>query len=526
MKESKLPILLGVLMILLCLWSCFRNLGSHSISVRSDEIVYVRVVQEMLHSNAWWHLRHGHVPFYNKPPLKMWLAAVPVWLMGESNFSYRFMDALCGVLFICFAMWSGRRLGGSMLSGALTGLVLLGSQILFSGANSFRKAVLDGMLVLLVSIGTINGFYMCEAAPDRGKMRRFGMWLGVFSGLSVLVKSVAGLLPLVIVAAFLGISSRRKLLLKNCTRYLVMAVFIALGLGAIYYLPHSIESRVARETFFFTEIFDRAFQGFRSHNVDQPFYFLKILFRQGAAMPGWLLVLGLAAGCWRARRDERFRFLLVWAVLPVVLYSLSRSRLGWYIAPAFLALAILTASALESIGRYAWLGVTARKGLSNAVMGIGAACVFGLALWDLGSAYHRIHQYIGRSESTRMPIDLAVEDMKRWPEAKIVNYRRALSGRANPENGRFNFDGFYRGMVQERLIDAREPEDAARAREQNAGFIVVAHDEVCNMPPGVTAYMLLPPFYGRTQELVVLAYGPYYLPHFVHGTPPDGLREE
>lgn len=79
------------------------NLGSSSISLMSDEVIYVRVTQGIVQTGELFPLRHGSAPSFEKPPLKFWLSALLPALFGESNLTYRLLDGAFGVLAIALA---------------------------------------------------------------------------------------------------------------------------------------------------------------------------------------------------------------------------------------------------------------------------------------------------------------------------------------------------------------------------------------------------------------------------------------
>jgi len=498
--------LFSALLASLSLWFAFHKLGAHSISVRSDEVVYVRVVQEMVHENAWWRLRHGRVPFYNKPPLKLWLSALTVKAMGESNFSYRFVDALCGVLLILFSAWAAGTMLASWSVGSSAGFLLLSSAVLFTGTNSVRKAVLDGMLVFLTMLGTFSGYWLCEAARKGQGLFRPAALCGMLTGAAVLVKSVAGLIPLMVLALFLTWSKERKVVWQKGRAYIALALLLAVLLPAIYFVPRLITDRHLRQILLVEEIYKRFVYGFSGHHLEEPLFFVKCLLLHQAAMPGWLLILGLTYGLWCSRDDDRFRFLLTWAVGPVVLFSLSRSRLIWYIAPAIPAMAVLSACALDWLWHVALSRFYALRSSKDLLLGLSAFVVLGMAALSLGRAYLKTQRYIDRQENKRLAVDLAVAEIKARPQSKVVMYRRALSTGANPRNGKFNVDGFYRGMIRERIIEAGTPAEVSQAVSNGAAYVFVRSKYLFEMPAGAKSRTVLPPFHGRREEVTLLSY--------------------
>src|SRR5262249_13074760 len=79
-------------------------------------------------------------------------------------------------------------------------------------------------------------------------------------------------------------------------------------------------------------------------------YYLEII-AQG--FPFWKYLLPAAAiwSGWKALkyRTEKYLLLLMWATIPLVLFSLSQTRIGWYVSVIYPPLALLIALTLDEI---------------------------------------------------------------------------------------------------------------------------------------------------------------------------------
>ncbi len=53
------------------------------------------------------------MPYYNKPPLKIWLSALTISLFGDSEFVLRIWDAVFGLLTFIMVYFLGRVLFSS-----------------------------------------------------------------------------------------------------------------------------------------------------------------------------------------------------------------------------------------------------------------------------------------------------------------------------------------------------------------------------------------------------------------------------
>ena len=111
--------------LLLASFICFYKLDSHPFKP-SDESLHVKATQHMFHSGDLWTPVVDGEPYFRKPPFKMWLSLIPVAVLGESNLSYRFIDAAAGVATAMLTCAAGYWLLGSWFAGWVAAVALLG----------------------------------------------------------------------------------------------------------------------------------------------------------------------------------------------------------------------------------------------------------------------------------------------------------------------------------------------------------------------------------------------------------------
>ncbi|MCC6952911.1 MAG: hypothetical protein IT290_02210, partial [Deltaproteobacteria bacterium] len=108
----------------LSIFLCFYNLDEGAIwgsYTAVDEARHIRVAQEMWMSGNWWRPTLDSVPYFLKPPFKMWLTMFSAHLLGESNFSYRVIDGALGVGLIALAYALGTYFFRTYTAGFLSG---------------------------------------------------------------------------------------------------------------------------------------------------------------------------------------------------------------------------------------------------------------------------------------------------------------------------------------------------------------------------------------------------------------------
>ena len=80
-----------------------------------DEINFAEAAREMLVTNDWLTVQINYLPFWEKPPLFIWMQAISMKIFGVNEFAARFPNAVCGVVTLLVLF----RLGRSILNSKL-----------------------------------------------------------------------------------------------------------------------------------------------------------------------------------------------------------------------------------------------------------------------------------------------------------------------------------------------------------------------------------------------------------------------
>jgi 4-amino-4-deoxy-L-arabinose transferase-like glycosyltransferase len=483
----------------LCAWLFIWNLGSSSISSASDEVIYVRMVQSLLHEGHLFPIYHGNFPSFEKPPLKIWLAAIAPLLLGESNWSFRLLDGLCGIAAVALSVVVALRLFSesslrrarcsTWIGGIFVGFLLLGAPEWVISHHGFRRAVLDGVLTLLtLGIALVSLADAKRTQEDDISSRT--LWLiAILSSLAVLTKSVAGLVPWGCAVLSFLVLKPRALVTPRVLILFLPFVTLATYVGVLAYVGGPKAVRI----FIGVEILDRAFTGFHGHNTGNRFFYLWYLFVRGAVVSRYLLLLGCIGALSGARKDQRFRWLLIWAFAPVALYSCSTSQVPWYLnpfAPFIIILALFgTISLVQQLSSYPLLA----RGL------LAVAILIGIPTY---SRALRRHIETVRQENHRLELDLFVSSLKERGKPFILE-KSALSGRSNPVQGRFNVEGIYREMLKPQLTLVM---NVAEIKPTSESIALCRNESLSQLPPGWRELGRARPFGTRTWDLIAVTW--------------------
>lgn len=488
MNEQHRPNIFAVTgLVILCWFFCFFRLGATSISATSDEIIHIRVVQEMLQSGDLLHPSYGGEPYFNKPPLKMWLSLVPLALFGESNFTYRVLDGLSGVGILCLVFVFARRFFASELGGILAALTLCGARVFVLGAHGIRHATQDAFMLLLTTVAMGAGLEIVRSYRGEGPVKRAPHALFcAATGLAVFTKSVGGIVPLIVFALYLLTDRESLRAALNRWRWWLLYGLLGFAPVASFYGYHLWLNAAGLINSFNLEVIDRALVGY--HNRSRSFFYWRALFlRDEIGIPA-LLAVGLIGAAVRARLDYRFRYLLIWALAPICLYSLSKSKLPWYIFVSYPALALC-------IG-FIPLYLAAIPQLKR-MMGVVVVVVIGV----LSFRAYRVGTHVMLEK--RLPIDHAVERVLQSdaPATAVVGNPLRLSPKPRKYRRRVEF--IYLSMLRPETI----PLEAIRGHRANNFLCAAEGCAAVERERGVPSEKLtLPPLRPRRRTIHLLRY--------------------
>jgi 4-amino-4-deoxy-L-arabinose transferase-like glycosyltransferase len=333
-------------------WNVFAGLGGVALN-DSDEARYGVSAWEMLQHRSYVVTTYaGEREYWNlKPPLGYWLMALSFRLFGPTPFALRLPSALCALGVVAGTLGIGKRWLGRRES--LLAALIVATAYGFLSNHGARSGDLDAALTLILLFAIYQVSRLGES-PWRV------VGLGAILAAGFLVKSFA-ILPAIAVAGLfvLATGAWRKQRLLPCLLALLAFVLPVAGWafarwhadGSAYFL-----TRMVRE-----DLLDRSTQVIDKVTYS-PFGYVAALFDRFAPWPLLIVVAAAAAIVagraqgWRVLprrflRDRALLLVLLWALVPLVLFSLSRTQHHWYLDPSYPAWALLAALAATSLLR-------------------------------------------------------------------------------------------------------------------------------------------------------------------------------
>lgn len=163
-----------------------------------DEINFAESAREMIVSNDYLNVQIHFRPFWEKPPLFIWLQVLSMKVFGINEFAARFPNAVCGIITLLLIYNIGRRLFDFRF-GLWWVIAYTGS---FLPQFYFRSGIIDPWfnLLIFVAIWFFIQLHRVDKEPaSRYRLVNSALW-GVFTGLAILTKGPTALLIIGLVA--------------------------------------------------------------------------------------------------------------------------------------------------------------------------------------------------------------------------------------------------------------------------------------------------------------------------------------
>lgn len=310
-----------------------------------DEINFAEIAREMLVTGDWLQPRIDYVPFYEKPPLFMWLQALSMSVFGVGEFAARLPNAVCGIITLLVLFRIGERLRGRVF-GAMWALAYVGSIL---PHLYFRSGIIDPWFNLFIFLG-LNSLIRAaqeDRPPATGHGTRHALLSGLFFGLAVLTKGPVGILVPGLVAAVMWMRSGFRSLIR--IRSLAMVAAAVLLTVSTWFVVDLIRNGPEFMVAFFWRQVAMLTTEDAGHGGFFGYHFVVLLI---GCFPASLFAV---QELWKPTRTtepmqnehRRWMVILFWVVL--LLFSLVKTKIVHYSSLCYFPLTYLAALRLERV---------------------------------------------------------------------------------------------------------------------------------------------------------------------------------
>ena len=386
-----------LLLVLLCVLTFFVGLGRPAIT-DSDEAFYAEAAREMVEGGDWITPSYNGQYRFEKPVLYYWLAALGYLVAGVSELAARVPSAVAGLVlaltaYACARRWYDEATG--LLAGAITATS-------FGYVAVARQALPDLMLACFITLGTWAALVALVAPRPLGPDPHRRRWLlvaGAALAGGFLTKGPLGVVLPAIVVGPLALwrcrseraarPDRIRALVTRLALDVGLLALVCLLLAAPWFAAMTATHGLAYLDRFFVDENVQRFATDR-YNAPRPFwYYLPILV--GGLLPWsplmlvwWRPIRRLAQ---RARRVQPVEiWLAVWALAPLLFYSVSIGKQPRYILPILPPLAVLLARGVSR--RFARSGSNAKRPRRDRLLAV-AGVISGAVLVLFGVFVYR-----------------------------------------------------------------------------------------------------------------------------------------
>ena len=188
-----------------------------------DEINFAECAREMITTGDYLRPQIDFMPFWEKPPLFIWMQVVAMKLFGVNEFAARFPNALMGVVTLTTVYHLGRRMVNELM--ARWWVLLFAASWL--PHFYFKTGIIDPTFNLFIFLAFYQ-VHVLRTTPDKW---RTAIAAGLFLGLAALTKGPVGILvALLALAAYVVMN--RGLNGYKLQHLLIIVIMAAIPFGA------------------------------------------------------------------------------------------------------------------------------------------------------------------------------------------------------------------------------------------------------------------------------------------------------
>jgi hypothetical protein len=368
-----------ILFALAIVWTAlFFQLGKLPL-LQPDEGRNAEVAREMAVSGAWLSPSYNGIAYLDKPAFYFKTVALSLELLGDNEAAARLPSALFGLGLLGLVYGFCRHVHGPRC--AILAVIIIATLPLY--VINARTVIFDIALAAFVSAAIFAG-YLAEMRTGTAR-RNWHLAGALAAGLATLVKGPVGfLIPGLVLLVFYRVAGIRGV---GKRFFAPVNLLVFFGVTLPWFAGLSLQHPDFPHYGLVEESFHR-FTTVQFHRT-QPFYFYGLII--GLLFLPWSLILPEAAvTAWKQQwfKSPGDRLCLVWAVVVVIFFSLSKSKMPGYILSVTVAGGILVARLFEQ-------ALARPEGRAARIAGRGTVGFAGLCVLVAGTALFLSARMIG-----------------------------------------------------------------------------------------------------------------------------------
>jgi len=307
-----------------------------------DEINFAECSREMILMNDYTRVHIDFQPFWEKPPLFLWMQVASIKTFGLTEFAARFPNAICGIVTLIVVFLCGKKIYNKKF-GIYWALAYAGS---FFPSIYFKSGIIDPWFNLFTFLSIYffilynwrrNGF---DKEGLGKKPSTYALWSGIFMGLAVLTKGPAALIIFLLILCVYFIYNRFRIYFGWGHAGLFLVVIFL-----VTFTWYGYET-LKNGPLFVNEFLKYQYRLLTTHDAGQKgffgYHFVVILF--GCFPASVFAIPSFFKTQYNSRFERDFKkwmIILFWAVL--ILFTIVQSRIIHYSSLAWFPVTFLAA---------------------------------------------------------------------------------------------------------------------------------------------------------------------------------------
>lgn len=321
-----------------------------------DEINFAESAREMIVTGNYSKVQINYTPFWEKPPLFIWMQVVSMKIFGVNEFAARFPNAIFGIITLCYIYYVSRKI--------FKGHVAHWWVLCYIGAITphfyFKTGLIDPVFNFFIFASIIQFYLAAKNYHVTYNCNRNFMWAGILTGIAILAKGPVAFLIGVLVL-FTLVAAKRMVWFFKFKHLLIYSSF-ALLVTSLWFLPETLKNGPWFIAEFITYQLGLFSQNIAGHQ--QPFYYHFVVILIGCFPISIIAIAGWKKNEYYTYPENLFRLVMMclfWVVL--ILFSIVKTKIVHYSSLCWLPLTFMSAYAIESFNnrvfRMRWYSIIA-----------------------------------------------------------------------------------------------------------------------------------------------------------------------
>jgi len=301
-----------------------------------DEINFAESAREMLQTGNYSIVQINFQPFWEKPPLFIWLQAFSMTIFGVNEFAARFPDAITGIATLLILYSIGKKFFNK--SFGLLWVLAYGGSLL--PHIYFKSGIIDPVFNLFMFLAVYFYTLFLTKNIEHKKSIAYIFISALFIGLSVLTKGPVGFLIVIMTIIIFHLfkwNETKKLWKEFC-----LLVISSIAVSLVWFIILTLQSG----TEIIQQFIDYQIRLFRTEDAGHggPFYYHFIILLFGCFPASIFALFSFRKDDSTDKRQQYFKlFMLILLFVVLIIFSIVKTKIVHYSSMCYFPISFLCA---------------------------------------------------------------------------------------------------------------------------------------------------------------------------------------